>query len=161
MLKLLSQRKIKKDWETYKPQLLEAMSSTDGGLFFFSENTDNILKNIYRRLMNPFNTIMNLWIDNDHEYLLLTYIQICEFTDTKTLLLFSLTRTKDVDNSTILKRWVDGYPVMKNFGKEHNCKGITAFTDLPYFTKIAENLAESNDLKIITRYQYFVPIETS
>lgn len=158
MLKLLDQRKIKENWETYKEPLKEAMCSTEGALFFMSGNTKDILKSILGRLMNPFNTSMHLWIENDNEYLLLTHIQICEFTNKKTLLLFSLTRTKDVDNSTILQRWIDGYPVMEKFAKENDCEGITAYTDLPYFTKIAEGLTKSTKIKIITRYQYYVPL---
>jgi len=158
MLKLLDQRNIKENWETYKEPLKEAMSSSDGALFFISDNTVNVLKSIYGRLMNPFNTSMHLWVDNNDEYLLLTHLQICEFTNKKTLLLFSLTRTKDVDNSTILQRWIDGYPVMERFGKENKCDGITAFTDIPYFTKIAEDLSKATKIKIITRYQYYVPL---
>ena len=87
MLKLVSQRKIKENWKTYKEQVKEAMVSTDGGLAFFKDNTEETLKGIYSRLMNPFSHQMHLWIDDDDEYLLLTHIQVCEFTETKTLLL--------------------------------------------------------------------------
>jgi hypothetical protein len=158
MLKLLPQKKVKENWEIYKEEIRTAMVSTEGALAFVEGKTDETLKGIYGRIMNPFNTSMHLWIDNDHEYLLVTHIQICEFTNKKTLLLFSLTRTKDVDNSTILQRWIDGYPVMEKFAQENNCDGITAFTDLPYFTKIAKNLSQSSGVEIITRYQYYVPL---
>ena len=44
MLRLLDQRKIKENWETYKEPLKEAMCSTEGALFFFAGNTKNMLK---------------------------------------------------------------------------------------------------------------------
>ena len=158
MLKLLSQRKIKENWKIYKEGIRTAIVSTDGALAFVEGKTEETLKRIYNRLMNLFNHEMHLWIDDDDEYLLLTHIQICEFTGTKTLLLFSLTRTKDVDKDTIMQRWIDGYPVMKTFAKENNCKGITAYTDLDYFIKVAKEVAESVNQNIIVRYQYYVPL---
>lgn len=158
MLKQLSQRKIKENWKIYKEEIRTSIVSTEGALAFVEGKTEETLKGIFNRLMNPFNHQMHLWIDGDHDYLLLTHIQICEFTETKTLLLFSLTRTKDVENDTIIQRWIDGYPVMKTFAKENNCKGITAYTDLDYFIKVAKKVAESANEKMIIRYQYYVPL---
>ena len=158
MLKLVSQRKIKENWKTYKEQVKEAMVSTDGGLAFFKDNTEETLKGIYSRLMNPFSHQMHLWIDDDDEYLLLTHIQVCEITETKTLILFSLTRTKDVDKETIIQRWVDGYPIISTFALQNDCKGITAFTDLDYFVQVAKKLAKLVNKEIIIRYQYYVPL---
>ena len=69
---------------------------------------------------------------------LLTYIQVCEFTEIKTLLLFSLTRTKEVDKETIIQRWIDGFPIITTFAIQNDCKGVTAYTDLDYFIKVAK-----------------------
>ena len=158
MLKIVSQRKVKENWKIYKEQIRDAMTSTDGGLFFFQGNTNETLKGIYSRLMNPFNHQMHLWVDNEDEYLLLTYIQVCEFTEIKTLLLFSLTRTKEVDKETIIQRWIDGFPIITTFAIQNDCKGVTAYTDLDYFIKVAKELAESVEQDIIIRYQYYVPL---
>ena len=69
MLKLVSQRKIKENWKTYKEQVRDAMVSTDGALAFVEGKTEETLKGIYSRLMNPFSHQMHLWIDDDDEYL--------------------------------------------------------------------------------------------
>ena len=70
MIKQLSQKKIKENWKIYKEQIKTSMVSTDGSLFFYKGNVEQTLKGIYHRLMNPFNNRMNLWIDNEDEYLL-------------------------------------------------------------------------------------------
>ena len=158
MLKLVNQRKVKENWETYKEQIKTAMVSTDGGLAFFDGDTKKALKGIYSRLINPFHHYMHLWIDDDNEYLLLTHIQTCEFTERKTLLLFSLTRTKDVNPFEVTQRWFDGYPVITKFAKKNDCKGIVAYTDLEYFIKIAKEVTKKTKQEIIIRYQYYVPL---
>ena len=118
MLKLLSPKKVKENWKIYKEHLITASEATEGGSILTEGGSEKYLKGIFGRLMNPFNQSMHLWIENDDDYLLLTHIQTCEFTERRTLVIFSLTRTKDVDNSTILHRWIDGYPVMEKFAKE-------------------------------------------
>ena len=67
---------------------------------------------------------MHLWIEDDEDYLLLTHIQTCEFTERKSLVLFSLTRTKDVNPFEVTQRWFDGYPVITKFAKENKCSHI-------------------------------------
>jgi hypothetical protein len=158
VLKLLLPKKIKENWKTYKEHLIIASEATEGGDLFTDGGSEEYLKGIYGRLMNPFNRSMHLWIENDDDYLLLTHIQTCEFTERKTLVIFSLTRTKDVDNSTILQRWFDGYPVIKKFAKENECVGIIGYSDLEYFTKIVKEVAKSTKQEIIIRYQYYVPL---
>ncbi len=157
MLKLLSQRKIKEGWKKYKTHIETAMTSSEGGLVV-SQGPEDIYKSIFERLMNPFNTSMHLWIDNNDDYLLLTHIQTCEFTGKRTLVLFSLTRTEDVDKETITKRWFDGYQIISEFSKENKCSGILGYTDLEYFIKIAKEVSESTNQKILIRYQYYVPL---
>ena len=44
MLKLVNQRKVKENWETYKEQIKTAMVSTDGGLAYFDGDTKKVLK---------------------------------------------------------------------------------------------------------------------
>jgi hypothetical protein len=158
MLELLSQENIKENWKRYKSDLETSFTSSEGSYIVTGEGSQNIYKVIYNNLINPFNTDMHLWIDDDDDYLLLTHIQIHEFTDIKTLVIFALTRIKDVDRETILKRWVDGLPIIATHARNHNCEGIFGYTDLEYFTKIVKNLVEASKQKIITRYQFIFPL---
>ena len=158
MLKQVTQRKIKENWEFYKEEIEVAFLSTEGGRIFTDNSSEQGITEIYGRLMNPFNHTMHLWSEGKDDYILLTQVQVCEFTDQKTLVIFSLTRTKDVDNSTILQRWFDGYPVIKKFAKENECVGIIGYSDLEYITKIVKEVAKSTKQEIIIRYQYYVPL---
>jgi hypothetical protein len=158
VLVLLSPHKVKENWEVYKEHLVTASEATEGGAVLTKGGSEKYLQGIYDRLMNPFSQVMHLWIDDDDEYLLLTHIQICEFTERKTLVLFSLTRTKDVDKETVAQRWLDGYPVIAGHARANKCEGIIGYTDLEYFIKIAKEVSEATNQKIITRYQYYVPL---
>ena len=158
MLKLLNPRQIKENWSTYKEHLRTASETTEGGSILTDDGSEEYLKGIYGRLMNPFDQVMHLWIDDDDEYLLLTHIQTCEFTGRQTLVLFSLTRTKDVDKETVTQRWLDGYPVITSHARANKCVGIIGYTDLEYFIKIAKEVAEATKQEIIIRYQYYVPL---
>ena len=159
MLKLLSQRKIKENWKIYKEHLKTASEATEGGGVLTAGGSEEYLKGIYGRLMGSFNQSMHLWIEEDDDYLLLTHIQTCEFTERKTLVLFSLTRTKDVDKETVAQRWLDGYPVIVGHAKENKCLGIFGYSDLEYFIKIAKEVSEATKQEIITRYQFYFPLD--
>ena len=156
MLKLLSQKKIKENWETYKPHIETAFVSTEGGHLLTSNSSKDIYKNIYGRLMNPFNHDMNLWSEPEENYLLLTQIQKCEFTGRKTIILTSSTRMKDVDEETRSKWYYDSYMIISKFGKEHDCVAMYCFSDLDYFAEMAEKTKEWS--KVITRYQFYFPL---
>ena len=158
MLELLSQENIKENWKRYKSDLETSFTSSEGSYIVTGEGSEDIYKVIYNNLINPFNTDMHLWIDGDDDYLLLTQIQICEFTDRKTLVIFALTRTNDIDNETIIKRWLDGFPIITTHARNHNCEGIFGYTDLEYFTKIVKKLVEVSKQKIVTRYQFLFPL---
>jgi len=158
MLKLLSKENIKENWKRYKSELETAFTSSEGSHFVTGKGSQNIYKVIYKNLLNPFNTDMHLWIDDDDDYLLLTQIQFHEFTNKQTLVLFALTRIKDVDSETILKRWLDGMPIMTAFARNHNCDGIFGYTDLEYFSKIVKDLVEVTKQKIDTRYHFIFPL---
>jgi len=158
VLKLLSQRKIKENWKIYKEHLITASEATEGGCIITEGASEKYLKGIYGRLINPFNQTMHLWTEEDDDYLLLTHIQTCEFTERKTLVLFSLTRTKDVDKETVAQRWLDGYPAIVGHAKENKCLGIFGYSDLEYFIKIAKEVSKATKQEIITRYQYYVPL---
>ena len=159
MLKILTQKQVKENWSTYKEHLRTASVATEGGSVLLDNGSEEYLKGVYARLMNPFSQVMHLWIEDDDEYLLLTHIQTCEFTGKSTLVLFSLTRTKDVDKESVAQRWFDGYPVIAGHARANKCLGIVGYTDLDYFIKIAKEVSESTNQKIITRYQYYVPLE--
>ena len=158
MLELLSQENIKENWKRYKSDLETSFTSSEGSYFVTGRGSEDIYKVIYKNLINPFNTSMHLWIDDDNDYLLLTQIQVSEFTDKQTLVLFALTRIKDVDSETILKRWIDGMTVITAHARNHNCEGIFGFTDLEYFNKIVKYLVKVTKQKIITRYHFIFPL---
>jgi hypothetical protein len=156
MLKLLTQKKIKENWETYKPHIETAFVSTEGGQLLTSNSSKDIYKNIYGRLMNPFNHNTHLWISENENYLLLTEIQECMFTGRRTITLSSGTRIKDVDEETKDQWYHDIYNTILKFGKEHNCVGMYCFSDLDYFVELAEKTKEWS--KVITRYQFYLPL---
>jgi len=158
MLELLNQENIKENWKKYKSNLETAFTSSEGTNIVTGDGSQDIYKVIYNNLINPFNTDMHLWIDGDDDYLLLTQIQICDFTDKKTLVLFALTRTNDINNETIIKRWLDGFPIITNHARNHNCEGIFGYTDLKYFIKITQQIAKVTKQKIVTRYQFIFPL---
>ena len=158
MLKQVTQVKVKENWELYKEHLVTASEATEGGSLFTGGSSEQYLKSVYAKLVNPFNQVMHLWIDDDDDYLLLTHIQICEFTGRQTLVLFSLTRTKVVDKETVAQRWLDGYPVIAGHARANSCEGIIGYTDLEYFIKRAKEVSEATNQKIITRYQFYVPL---
>ena len=139
MLKLLSPKKVKENWETYRKHLKTSCEATEGGGILTDGGSEEYLKSIYSRLINPFNQSMHLWIEDDEDYLLLTHIQTCEFTERKTLVLFSLTRTKDVNPFEVTQRWFDGYPVITKFAKEIYILYIQKFK-LAYFSNNGSNL---------------------
>tara|TARA_Y100000310_G_C20196142_1_gene584745 strand:+ start:70 stop:555 length:486 start_codon:yes stop_codon:yes gene_type:complete len=158
MLRLVTVEEVKDNWENYKIDLISASEATEGGGILTEGGSEEYLKGIYSRLMNPFNQCMHLWIENEDEYLLLTHIQTCEFTKRKTLVLFSLTRTKDVDKETVSQRYFDAYPVISEFAKKNKCLGIFGYSDLEYFARIAKQVEEAINQKIITRYQFYLPL---
>jgi hypothetical protein len=156
MLKLLSQKKIKKNWEEYKSHIETAFVSTEGGHLLTSNSSKDIYKIIYGRLMNPFNHDTHLWTSENENYLLLTQIQECEFTGRKTIILTSGTRTKDVDEETRDQWYQDIYSTISKFGKEHKCVAMYCFSDLDYFIDVAKKTKKWS--KVITRYQFYVPL---
>ena len=158
MLKLLPGKIVKENWDKYKTHLITASEATEGGGVLTDGGSEKYLKGIYARLVNPFNQSMHLWVEEEDDYLLLTHIQTCEFTERKTLVLFSLTRTKDVDKDKVTQRYFDGYPVIVDFAKKFNCLGIFGYSDLEYFAKIAKETEKSINQKIITRYQFYIPL---
>ena len=49
MLKLLSQKNIKENWKTYKPQIEKAFTSSEGSHLITSTESVDIYKTIYGR----------------------------------------------------------------------------------------------------------------
>jgi len=156
MLKLLSQRDIKDNWEVYKEHLITASEATEGGSILTDGGSEKYLKGVYGRLMNPFNQTMHLWIEDDDEYLLLTQLQSCEFTERKTLVLFSLYRIKDVDKETLSERYFEAYKVISKFAKDNKCVGMFCYSDIDYFAEMAKQTKDWTN--VITRYQFYFPL---
>ena len=106
--------------------------------------------------MNPFNTSMHLWSEDEEEYLLLTQLQICEFTHKKTLVLVASTRLKDIEREKRTQWYFDSYKIISKFAKENKCVGLFCYSDLDYFAEIAKETKEWSN--VITRYQFYFPL---
>ena len=156
MLKLLSQKNIKENWKTYKPQIEKAFTSSEGSHLITSTESVDIYKTIYGRLMNPFNEDTHLWVSQNNNYLLLTQIQECEFTGRRTIILESGTRLKDVDTKTRDNWYHDIHNSVSKFAKERGCVAMYVFSDLDYFVKVAKKTKEWSN--VITRYQFYFPL---
>ena len=156
MLKLLNQKEIKENWKKYRSYIETAMTSSESGLVV-AEGPEDIYKSIYGRLMNPFNQVMHLWSEGkDEDYIVLTQLQVCEFTGKRTLVLFSATRIKDVDKETLSERYFEAYKSISKFAKENKCVGMICYSDLDYFAELAEETKDWTN--VITRYQFYFPL---
>ena len=156
MLKLLSQENIKENWEQYKFLLKQAFTSSEGTNILTGEGLEDIYKVIYNKLTNPFSHEMHLWSEGEGDYIVLTQIQISDITDKQTLLLFSATRTEEVDKDTLMQRYYEAYQTISKFAKERNCEGMYCYSDLDYFAELAEQTKEWTN--VITRYQFLFPL---
>jgi len=156
MLKQVSQREIKENWEFYKEQIKVALTSSEGGMIFTDNGSEQGLTEIYRRLINPFNRAMHLWSKGEDDYIFLTQVQICDLTDRKTLVIFSGTRTKDVDKDKLEQIWFDCYSVISKFARSNSCLGMICYSDLEYFAEMAKKTQEWS--KVHTRYQFYFPL---
>ena len=156
MLKQVTQRKIKENWEYYKEQIKVAFLSSEGGRIFTDNCSEQGITEIYERLMNPFSHTMHLWSKGEDDYIFLTQLQVCDFTDQKTLVLYSGTRTKDVDKEKLEQIWFDCYSVISEFARDNSCLGMVCYSDLEYFAEMAKKTQEWS--KVHTRYQFYFPL---
>ena len=156
MLKQVSQREIKENWEFYKEQIKVAFTSSEGGMIFTDNGSEQGITEIYGRLINPFNNAMHLWSKGEDDYIFLTQVQICDLTDRKTLVIFSGTRTKDVDKDKLEQIWFDCYSVIAEFARSNSCLGMICYSDLEHFAEMAKKTQEWS--KVHTRYQFYFPL---
>ena len=100
---------------------------------------------------------MDLWVEREGNYIVLTQLQVCSFTGKKTLVLNSCTRVKDVDKETVAERYLDMYKTLSKFAIHNKCVGMFMYTDLDYY---AERVEETRELtNAVTRYQFFFPLK--
>ena len=156
MLKLLSQEDIKNNWSEYKVILKKAFTSSEGTHILTGEGSENIYKVIYNKLTNPFSHDMHLWSEGEGDYIVLTQIQISDITEKQTLLLFSATRTEEVNKDTLTERYYEAYQTISKFAREQNCEGMYCFSDLDYFAELAKQTKEWTN--VIIRYQFLFPL---
>ena len=136
MLKQKSIKEIAENWQEYREPVKKAFFATPGGLAMGGDKYDDFEHIIKLKLTNPFNTSMQLWSseeDGEVNYIVLTKLQICEFSQIKSLLLFTGTRINDVEELTMQQAYADGYVALTSFAQKHNCEGIMAYSDLDYF----------------------------
>ena len=156
MLKVISQRKIKENWENYKEIIRIACTSSEGSRIFTDNGSDSFFKEIYGRLTNPFNHAMHLWSEGDEDYIVLTSIETYIITKLKVLMIYSYTRVEEVDKETLSQRWFEAYNSVASFAKENECSGMLAVSDLEYFAEMAKKTKEWS--KVNTRYQFYMPL---
>ena len=156
MLKLVSLESIEKNWEFYKEQIKIAFTSSEGGRIFTDNGSEQGLTEIYKRLTNPFSHTMHLWSKGKDDFILLTELQISDITDQKTLVLYSFTRTKEVDKEKLEQIWFDCYSAISEFARSNSCLGMICYSDLEYFAEMAKKTQEWS--KVHTRYQFYFPL---
>ena len=157
MFRIVKEKEIAEKWEgVFQPAVHLALNSSTGSHETIGYHKD-ALKNIFKKLTNPFNATMQLWVSesDDIDYVILTQVQVCEFTGRQSLLWFSFTRLRDIDALAMLKAYQEGEPVLKQFAKDNNCEGISGYTDLEYFKKrVKEDWPDT-----VVRYFFYLPIK--
>ena len=156
MLELLTPENIKENWKRYKENLKVAFTSSEGTDFVTGEGSENIYKVIYNRLTNPFSQTMHLWSEGEEDYIVLTQLQESDSTGKRTLVLFSATRTEDVNEETVANRYYEAYQTISKFARDKDCEGMYCYSDLDYFAELAQQTKEWTN--VITRYQFLFPI---
>ena len=156
MFRMLDQEEIQFNWEEYEGAISEAINASVGSKAMF-DSDKKVLGHIYKKLTNPFNSSMQLWVVEEEglNYVVLTQIQYCEFTGRKTLLWFSATNVGDVDTNDMVKAYQEGENGLKEYAKMNDWEGICGYTDLDYFAK---KVKEDWD-GAITRYFFYLPMK--
>ena len=157
MLNLISQRKIKNNWEFYKKHIIRALGDTYG------DKLDQGLKVIFGKLMSPFKPDMHLW--TNEEYLILTNISVCEFTQRKSLMLYTFTRInwKQIENIKteedlkkykveVFKVYKDFYDITAKFAKDNDCYELVAFTPLDYIARMSRAVQKDSSIMYFINY---------
>lgn len=150
------------NWDFYRSEFFEAGSSNhswskNSGVFF-----QNHFELVFSRVLLELHAgSMQLWIscDQNHRdifyYLCLTHLQTDLFTRQKTLLIFAICRSDEVEEEKIDQLWIEAFREISKFASINNCSGLTAFTDLDHMVKKAKSLSD----KIIKRDFIYFPLE--
>ena len=153
-------REITQDWGNYREPIKKAFTSNPGSLAMGGDKFDKFEKTIKLKLTNPFQNSMQLWVFEDEggvRYIILTKLQICEFSQNKTLVWFSATKIDDVDETTKEKAYLEGYKTLTKFAKKNDCVGIIGYSDLDYFEERRNELKEW--MPVIHRHLFYFPLE--
>lgn len=159
MLKQKSIKEIAENWQEYREPVKKAFFATPGGLAMGGDKYDDFEHIIKLKLTNPFNTSMQLWSseeDGEVNYIVLTKLQICEFSQIKSLLLFTGTRVNDVEELTMQQAYADGYVALTSFAQKHNCEAIMAYSDLDYFVDKIQTTSFFDG--VIKRNFFYLPL---
>ena len=159
MLKQKSIKEIAENWQEYREPVKKAFFATPGGLAMGGDKYDDFEHIIKLKLTNPFNTSMQLWSseeDGEVNYIILTKLQICEFSQIKSLLLFTGTRVNNVEQLTMQEAYADGYVALTSFAQKHNCEAIMAYSDLDYFVDKIKTTSFFDS--VIKRNFFYLPL---
>ena len=155
MIRRLGHAEIRKRWKEFEAPICTALTSSTGAKDTIGYSA-HAVKNIHKKLTNPFNSTMQLWEAGGGKvsYIVATQIQQCEFTGRRSLLWFSITRIEDIEPSEVAAVYKAGEKAFKKFALENKCEGICGYTDLDYFAK----KVQSDWPEAITRYYFYLPI---
>jgi len=155
MIKRVNHTEIIERWKEFEEPIIKALTSSKGANITIGYS-DSAVKNIYKKLTNPFNSSMQLWVAgaNETKYTALTQLQKCEFTGKVSLVWFSITRIEDIEPSEVETIYKEGEKAFKDFAVKNKCEAIVGYTDLDYFAeKVKSDWPEA-----VTRYYFYLPI---
>ena len=153
-------KEITQDWENYREPIKKAFVMSPGALAMRKDvEYEQIEKSIKLKLTNPFQKLMQLWISEENgeiNYVVLTTIQKCEYSNNKTLCWYAFNRLKDVEEAEKDKAYLEGYQVLTEYALNENCVGIIGYTDLDYFKDRQKELKEWTS--VVHRHLLYLPL---
>lgn len=152
-IRQVNHNEIVEKWEEYKEPIIKALTSSEGANIIIGYS-DSAIKNIYKKLTNPFNPSMQLWVESETKYIGITQLQQCEFTGRRSLLWFSITRLEDIEPSEVDTIYKEGHKILKEFALQNKCEAMVGYTDLDYLAKkLKFDMPE-----MVIRYYLYLPI---
>ena len=91
---------------------------------------------------------MQLWVSYDSKkpdeinYLCITQITKCPFTNLKSLTIFSVIRTAEVEDEQLNLMWIEAFQQTAKFGLKNGCSNLLAVTGLEYMVQKAKFLSK-------------------
>ena len=166
MIRKAKFNEIQEKWDSYKTEFKNAGASSHswakGSEIFFYNHFELVMSRVYLELHQG---TMQLWISESEQwpdevkYLCLSHIQCSQFTRQKTLLLFAVTRTADIDEETMNRMWAEAFKGTASFAVENQCSGMVAYTDLDYLVDKSKSKGPWSD--VVQRNFIYFPLKAT